>query len=304
VSKEEHDARGAVLRAVERHTDRPWYRSAERVLERHHLHGLACLDLCAGNAEFSEILRERFAMRVTCADYAPAHLDHQRALGFDVLSVDLDRSMADVDRAAVARAGAFDLVVSLAAIEHVFDSDTFLRFCHTVLKPGGLLLLNTPNIAFIGYRLYSWLSGGRPFGEGHHVRFYDFRFLRTNLFLNGFGVIDDARGYFGLPSDVMTRALRGRGLAGRVASRLFTVCRELQRVPGLRGWTTDELTVLARREGIGALGFQYLRVRAGLDALRGRPEYDDAVARLREARRRGWLDEHLMLKTLADEVGT
>jgi SAM-dependent methyltransferase len=304
VSKEEHDARGAVLRAAERHTDRPWYRSAERVLERHHLHGLACLDLCAGNAEFSEILRERFAMRVTCADYAPAHLDHQRALGFDVLSVDLDRSMADVDRAAAARAGAFDLVVSLAAIEHVFDSDTFLRFCHTVLKPGGLLLLNTPNIAFIGYRLYSWLSGGRPFGEGHHVRFYDFRFLRTNLFLNGFGVIDDARGYFGLPSDVMTRALRGRGLAGRVASRLFTVCRELQRVPGLRGWTTDELTVLARREGIGALGFQYLRVRAGLDALRGRPEYDDAVARLREARRRGWLDEHLMLKTLADEVGT
>jgi SAM-dependent methyltransferase len=193
--------------------------------------------------------------------------------------------------------------VSLAAIEHVFDSDNFLRFCHTVLKPGGLLLLNTPNIAFIGYRLYSWLSGGRPFGEGHHVRFYDFRFLRTNLFLNGFAVIDDARGYFGLPSDVMTRALRGRGLAGRVASRLFTVCRELQRVPGLRGWTTDELTVLARREGIGALGFQYLRVRAGLDALRGRPEYDDAVARLREARRRGWLDEHLMLKTLADEVG-
>jgi SAM-dependent methyltransferase len=304
VSKEEHDARGAVLRAAEQHTDRPWYRSAERVLERHHLHGLACLDLCAGNAEFSEILRERFAMRVTCADYAPAHLEHQRALGFDVLSVDLDRSMADVDRAAAARAGAFDLVVSLAAIEHVFDSDNFLRFCHTVLKPGGLLLLNTPNIAFIGYRLYSWLSGGRPFGEGHHVRFYDFRFLRTNLFLNGFGVIDDARGYFGLPSDVMTRALRGRGLAGRVASRLFTVCRELQRVPGLRGWTTDELTVLARREGIGALGFQYLRVRAGLDALRGRPEYDDAVARLGEARRRGWLDEHLMLKTLADEVGT
>jgi SAM-dependent methyltransferase len=304
VSKEEHDARGAVLRAAERHTDRPWYRSAERVLERHHLHGLACLDLCAGNAEFSEILRERFAMRVTCADYAPAHLEHQRALGFDVLSVDLDRSMADVDRAAAARAGAFDLVVSLAAIEHVFDSDNFLRFCHTVLKPGGLLLLNTPNIAFIGYRLYSWLSGGRPFGEGHHVRFYDFRFLRTNLYLNGFAVIDDARGYFGLPSDVMTRALRGRGLAGRVASRLFTVCRELQRVPGLRGWSTDELTVLARREGIGALGFQYLRVRAGLDALRGRPEYDDAVARLREARRHGWLDEHLMLRTLADEVGT
>jgi SAM-dependent methyltransferase len=302
VSKQEYDAHAAVGRGAKQHSDRPWYRSAARVLERHSLQGLACLDLCAGNAEFSEILRERFAMCVTCGDYAPAHLERQRALGFDILSVDLDGAVADVDLTAAARAGAFDLVVSLAAIEHVFDSDTFLRFCHTVLKPGGLLLLNTPNIAFIGYRLYSWLSGGRPFGEGHHVRFYDFRFLRTSLFLNGFGVIDDARGYFGLPSDVMTRALRGRSGGGRVASRLFGVCLALQRVPGQRGWATDELTVLARKDGMDALGFQHLRVRSRLDGLRGHPEYDDAVARLREARRRGWLDEHLMLKTLADEL--
>jgi len=243
-------------------------------------------------------------MRVTCADYAPEHLEHQRSLAFDTLRVDLDGSAAEVDRTAAASAGAFELVVSLATIEHVFDSDNFLRFCHTVLKPGGLLLVNTPNIAFGGYRLYSRLSGGRPFGEGHHVRFWDFRFLRTNLFLNGFRVIDDARGYFGLPSDVMVRALRGRRRAGRVAARLFGVCRGLQRIPGLRGWSTDELTVLARKEGTYPVGFQYLRVRSVLDRVRGRPEHDDAVARLREARRRGWLDEHLMLKALTDEAGT
>ena len=116
-------------------------------------------------------------------------------------------------------------------------------------------------------------------------------------------MIDDARGYFGLPSDVMTRALRGRRRAGSAVSRLFGVCRGLQRVPGLRGWSTDELTVLARKEPTYPIGFQYLRVRSLLDGLRGRPERDDAVARLREARRRGWLDEHLMLKALADEAG-
>ena len=231
------------------------------------------------------------------------HLDHQRALGFDILSVDLDGSAGEVDGRAATRAGAFDLVVSLAAIEHVFDSDNFLRFCHTVLKPGGLLLVNTPNIAFGGYRLFTRLSGGRPFGEGHHVRFWDFRFLRTNLFLNGFSVVDDARQYFGLPSDVMTRALRGRLLAGRVMSRLFGICRWLQRVPGLRGWSTDELTILARRDPTVPVGFQYQRIRSLLADSGGRPGRDDAVARLREARRRGWLDEHLMLKALADEVG-
>jgi len=303
VSKQEHDAAVAVLRAAARQPDRPWYRSAQRVLERHGLRGLTCLDLCAGTAEFSEVLRDRFAMRVTCADYAPAHLEHQGSLGFETLRVDLDAAAPEVDRAAAARAGTFELVVSLATIEHVFDSDTFLRFCHTVLKPGGLLLVNTPNMAFGGYRLYSWLSGGRPFGEGHHVRFWDFRFLQTNLFLNGFTVIDDARGYFGLPSDVMIRAFRGRQRAGRAVTRLFGVCRGLQRVPGLRSWSTNELTVLARKEGSYAVGFQYLRVRSLLEGLRGRPEHGHALARLREARRRGWLDEHLMLRTLADEAG-
>ena len=304
MSKQEHDAGAAIVRGAARRLDRPWYRSAERVLERHRLSGLTCLDLCAGNAEFSELLRDRFAMRVTCADYAPAHLEHQRALGFDTLAVDLDGSAAEVDRTAAARAGAFELVVSLATIEHVFGSDNFLRLCHTVLKPGGLLLVNTPNIAFVGYRLYSRLSGGRPFGEGHHVRFFDFRFLRTNLFLNGFSVIDDARGYFGLPSDVMTRALRGRRRAGQAVSRLFGVCHGLQRVPWLRAWCTDELTVLARKEPAFPIGFQYPRVLSLLAELRGRPEHDGAVARLRAARRRGWLDEHLMLKALSDEAGT
>lgn len=303
MSKQEHDAAVAVGRSAARHVDRPWYRSAEGVLEEHGLRGLTCLDLCAGNAEFSELLRERFSMRVTCADYAPAHLEHQRALGFDTVAVDLDGPADEVDRAAAGAAGIFDLVVSLAAIEHIFDSDNFLRFCHTVLKPGGLLLVNTPNIAFAGYRLYTRLSGGRPFGDGHHVRFWDFRFLRTNLFLNGFDVIADARGYFGLPSDVMVRALRGRPRAGWAVSRLFGVCRALQRVPGLRGWATDELTVLARKEATYPVGFQLQRVRAMLDRLRGRPEHDAVLARLREARRRGWLDEHLMLKALTDGAG-
>ena len=85
----------------------------------------------------------------------------------------------------------------------------------------------------------------------------------------------------------MTRALRGRTRVGQVASRLFSVCRGLRRVPRLRGWATDELTVLVQRDGMTALGFQRLRVRAGLDVLQGRPEHDDAVARLRQARGRG-----------------
>ena len=299
MSKAEHDARAARQRGAVKHDDRPWYRSVAGVLAQRGLRGLRCLDLCAGNAEFSELLRDRFAMQVTCADYAPAHLAHQQALGFDTLPVDLDADAAEVDRVAQSRAGTFDLVVSQATIEHVFDSDNFLRLCHTVLKPGGLLLVNTPNISFFGYRLYSRFSGNRPFGEGHHVRFWDFRFLQTNLFLNGFHVAADARGFFALPLDPLTRAFRGRAVLARIVGRLFHLCRLLQHLPGARAWACDELTVLARKDPVYPVGFSVARVQELLDQLRGSPEGTAAVRRLKDARRRGWLREHLVLDELA-----
>ena len=295
MSKAEHDTQAATMRGVAASYDRPWYDSVAGVLRRRGLSGLECLDLCAGNGEFSEILRDQFAMRVTCADYAEPHLKRQRELGFDALQVDLDAGEATVDALARQNAGRFDLVVSLATIEHVFDSDNFLRFCHTVLRPGGWLVVNTPNLSFLGLRLFSLLSGGRPFGDGHHVRFWDYRFLRTNLFLNGFEAMEDARGFYALPTDPLIRGLRGRRALGRWAAWPFHVCRWTSRIPWCRGWSCDELTILARRDETVPVGFEYLRVLSEMEHLKGTPECRTAGARLAEARRRGWLREHLML---------
>ncbi|MEI6168076.1 MAG: methyltransferase domain-containing protein [bacterium] len=299
MSKAEHDARAAHERGTVKHYDRPWYRSASSVLTRRGLRGLRCLDLCAGNAEFSELLRDQFGMKVTCADYAPAHLAHQQALGFDTLHVDLDADASEVDRVAKNHAGTFDLVVSLATIEHVFDSDNFLRLCHTVLKPGGMLLVNTPNISYSGYRLYSLCSGNRPFGEGHHVRFWDFRFLRTNLFLNGFSVIEDGRQFHSLPADPLTRAFRGRKWLANSVAWLFHACRFLQHLPGGKHWFADELTILAEKDDAYPVGFSLARVKSQLNQLHGRPEEPLAIQRLKNAQQRGWLREHLMLNDMA-----
>lgn len=301
MSKTEHDTRVAELRGATTHYERPWYKSAAIVLQRKGLSGLDCLDLCAGNAEFSEILRDRFDMKVTCADYAPAHLKRQQELGFKTLPVDLDAPSESVDAIASKHTGTFDLVVSLATIEHVFDSDSLLRFAHTVLRPEGMLLVNTPNISFAGCRLYSCLSGNRPFGDGHHVRFWDYRFLRTNLFLNGFQVIEDARRFFSLPLDQLTRAFRGRQRVAAIISCLFHACQLLQHLPGGKNWFADELTVLAKREDVYPVGFQIMRIRLELERLRGLPEEPRVLARLAEARHRGWLSEFLMLDALVDE---
>jgi len=41
--------------------------------------------------------------------------------------------------------GAVDVVVSLQVIEHLWDQEGFLRECLRVLRPGGVLMVSTPN---------------------------------------------------------------------------------------------------------------------------------------------------------------
>ena len=304
MSKIEHDADAAKYRTeVVSRLDKPWYRSSSEILSEQNVHGLKCLDLCCGNGEFSRILRDQHGMEVVCADYVPYHLENVAKQGFPTFQIDIDADTEDVDKIADRYRGQFDLVVSLAAIEHVFDSDNMLRVAHTVLKPGGLVLVNTPNISFLSYRIYSVFSGNRPAGEGHHIRFWDFRFLRTNLFLNGFSVIADGRKFYALPQDAMLRAFRNRTRLASFCAWFFHGCKILQHVPFLKGVCSDELTVLARKDEAPAIGFELNRVKRYLkDIENDESTYHSAVARLQEARQNGWLDEHLYLSKLVDEL--
>jgi SAM-dependent methyltransferase len=300
MSKLEHDAGAAEVRAQISRFDKPWYRSCSDLLIERKVHGLDCLDLCCGNGEFSHILRDRHGMRVVCSDYVPYHIETAKKSGFETFRLDIDADAVEVDGTAALYSQRFDLVTNLATIEHVFDSDNLLRFSHSVLKPGGLLLINTPNIAFLSYRIYSLFSGNRPAGEGHHVRFWDYRFLRTNLFLNGFSVAEDARKFFALPQDAMLRAFRNRRRLASFCAWFFHGCKVLQHIPFLKGICCDELTILARKDAAPAIGFELNRVQRYLDQVRGSEEYQMAVNRLKQARSKGWLDEHLYISELVD----
>jgi SAM-dependent methyltransferase len=303
MSKQEHDAAVAEIRQQMSTYDKPWFKSASGLLKRNNLNGLRCLDLCCGNCEYSQILRDEHEMEVTCADYIPFHLAQAEKDGFPRIAIDLDGDAEAVDRLADSYKESFDVVVSLATIEHVFDSDNLLRFAHRVLKPNGHLVVNTPNIGFLAYKFYTFFCG-RPFGEGHHVRFWDYRFLRTNLFFNGFDVVEDAREFYSLPQDAMMRAFRSRTSIANAVSWLFHVCRYLQKLSILKGACCDELTVLAKKEDAPVMGFELSSIKNSIDSQTDGVKKAAAIARLRYAQQQGWLREHLYLTKYVDGLVT
>lgn len=59
---------------------------------------------------------------------------------------------------------AFDAVVAGEIIEHLVDTDGFLEKIYKVLRPGGKLIITTPNLASLGRRILLFL-GKNPFIE-------------------------------------------------------------------------------------------------------------------------------------------
>ncbi len=55
----------------------------------------------------------------------------------------------------------FDVVLAVEVIEHMADTSSFLANCAAILKPGGILILTTPNLLF-GVNRLLMLAGKQP----------------------------------------------------------------------------------------------------------------------------------------------
>jgi SAM-dependent methyltransferase len=95
-----------------------------------------------------------------------------RALGYRVVELDLfpKPEMQGVQADACAplpfRDGSFDVLVTMEGIEHFENQTGFLRECARVLKPGGRLILTTPNILHLSSRVAGFLTGQRLMQQG------------------------------------------------------------------------------------------------------------------------------------------
>jgi 2-polyprenyl-3-methyl-5-hydroxy-6-metoxy-1,4-benzoquinol methylase len=192
-------------------------------------------------------------------------LARMQSLGWDVEGVEVDAAAVEAARrrGVGVRLGtlghqsfseaSFDAVHSSHVIEHVHDPAGLLRECLRILKPGGRLVILTPNIASWGHALFgpAWLNLDPP----RHLFLFNSENLRRLAERAGFAV-ETLRSTVrtGWVYGALSRQIRrtGRGEMadlGKAGCLAYGVSYQLrQRLALLRQSTAgDELLLIARK---------------------------------------------------------
>ena len=160
--------------------NRPWYRYAMQLLGNNVSPKQRVLELCCGAGEFSQLLADR-GIQTVSVDGDIRNIEKLKAKGFTAVAADLEESLP-------LNSADFDVVVILEGIEHIVNCENLIAECYRVLKHGGLLLLSTPNIAWIQDRVRLFFGKNVP-NEGVHLRFFTVKSLCTMLKKGGFDVV-------------------------------------------------------------------------------------------------------------------
>lgn len=151
-------------------------------------------------------------------------------LGCDVTAVDLetvepfqfDRSrlvLTDANLPLPFKEGEFDMLVSIEGIEHLENPSAFVRECARIVKPGGMVILSTPNVDSYRSRRSAHIHGFhkyfRPLSAEHkmawHLHPIDMTFMRGALRKAGLEVVE-----------VAVNRMHGKGWWSELLRPLFT----------------------------------------------------------------------------------
>ena len=110
-------------------------------------------------------------------------------------------------------ANSFDVIAMSQAIEHLYDPQTTLLECLRILKPGGLLVMTTPNVSSMGANEFgaSWRGWEAP----RHLHLFSVDALQRLTQRAGFDVIQACT--YSAGSAVVYRVSRTNQQAGKLS---------------------------------------------------------------------------------------
>lgn len=151
-----------------------------RNLEPPPMAGGRLLDVGCGNGNFIEFA-QRAGWQAAGVDNDPVAVATARVRGLNVVEGTLD--LLDGESAC------YDRITLSHVLEHVFDPWDMLARCHRLLKPGGVLWLETPNTNARGHSVFG------PYWRGleppRHLQLFSRAPLRDKLVEFGFVDIED-----------------------------------------------------------------------------------------------------------------
>lgn len=158
--------------AVDASVETPWHALILEHLGPADLAGKRVLEIACGRGGLACRLAGQ-PLRPAClvaADFSQAAVAKGKAFAATHHVSGIHWELSDIQKIGHADAS-FDTVISCETIEHVPDPRSALRELTRVLKPGGRLLLTTPNyLGSLGlYRLYLRLRGRRYSEEGQPI---------------------------------------------------------------------------------------------------------------------------------------
>lgn len=248
MTKIEHDIKAAKDRTVD--YNKPYFNKAIDYIKSNYSGGaIKILDIGAGNGEFAELAQKTLGVSTVCLDYADPHLERLRKLGFETHKIDFDKE-DEVEEISNKFAQQFDIVTAFEIVEHIFGIDDFINFTHKVLKPGGIIVISTPNIDHFFYHLYALITGS-PVGEGHHVRFFNKQRISQLLTVDGFDVVDNlSYGYGGAYYLWLYDKSQIRKIAIKAVGKIL-----FNLIPKSSSKKYSKLMIVAKKVDVEPLGF-------------------------------------------------
>jgi SAM-dependent methyltransferase len=111
------------------------------------------LDLGCGDGEFSKRLKD-LGFEVVASDMDYNRFKYHKDISFHVSNLENELPFEEA---------VFDYVLFLETIEHIYNPDFAIGQIKKVLKPGGTLILSTPNILNLNSRMRFFFEGSFDF---------------------------------------------------------------------------------------------------------------------------------------------